>query len=189
MANDFVERERALQLLDKYVKSDWLRKHSLATEAVMRGLAKRLNEDEETWGVVGLLHDIDFDIVQDPTIHGNKAAELLREEGIDKKEYIQAIRAHNAEGLNLERKTKLDYALTCGETITGLIVATALVMPDKKLSSVKPSSVVKRMKKKDFARKVSRENILLCEKIGLDINEFAELAVRSMQKIADQLGL
>ena len=189
MANDFVEREKAMELLNKYVKSDWLKKHSLATEAVMRGLAKRLGEDEDTWGVVGLLHDIDFDIVQDPAIHGNKAAEILKEEGINKEKYIKAIRAHNAEGLNIERETKLDYAITCGETITGLIVATALVMPDKKLSSVKPSSVVKRMKKKDFARKVSRENIMLCEKIGLDINEFAELSVKSMQEIADKLGL
>ena len=97
--------------------------------------------------------------------------------------------AHNAEGLGLERRTTLDFALTCGEAITGLIVATALVMPDKRLASVTGESVVKRMKKKDFARKVSRESILLCGRVGLGLEEFAALAVAAMQGVAGELGL
>ena len=188
MGNGIPDRKRAMEIFNKYVKTDWLRKHSFASEAVMRGLAERLEQDAETWGVLGLLHDLDFDITQDPRVHGRKAVEILKEEGMDE-QYLHAILAHNAEGLGVDRETTLDYALTCGETITGLVVATALVMPDKKLASVKPSSVVKRMKKKDFARKVSRENIMLCEKIGIPIEEFAEIAVKSMQKISKSLEL
>ncbi len=188
MTDGFLNREEAIELFSSYVKSDWLKKHSIASEAVMRGLAERLGENSEVWGLLGLLHDLDFDLTQDPAVHGKKTAEILKEHGV-RDEYIHAVLSHNAEGLGVDRQSTLDYALTCGETITGLIVATALVMPDKKLASVKPKSVVKRMKKKDFARKVSRENIMLCEKIGLGIEEFAEIAVKSMQKVSDELGL
>jgi len=175
-------------LLSRYVTSEWLKKHSIASGAVMKGLAQRLKKNAEEWEALGIIHDLDFDITQDPAVHGLKTLELLKGLNLPD-EYLHAIKAHNAEGLGVERKTDLDYALTCGETITGLIVATALVMPDKKLSSVKPSSVVKRMKKKDFARKVSRENIMLCEKLGLTIEEFASIAVTSMKGIADRLDL
>ncbi|RKX84716.1 MAG: hydrolase [Spirochaetes bacterium] len=188
MENSALTVQQAEELLSRYVTSDWLKKHSLASGAVMKGLAERLNRNEEDWEALGIIHDLDFDITQDPAVHGLKTVELLKDLKLPD-EYIHAIKAHNAEGLGVERKTDLDYALTCGETITGLIVATALVMPDKKLSSVKPSSVVKRMKKKDFARKVSRENIMLCEKLGLSIEEFASIAVTSMRGIADRLGL
>ena len=179
---------KAEELLSRYVKSEWLKKHSIASGAVMKGLAQKLKKNTEEWQALGIIHDLDFDITQDPAIHGLKTVELLSSLNLPE-EYLHAIKAHNAEGLGVERKTDLDYALTCGETITGLIVATALVMPDKKLSSVKPSSVVKRMKKKDFARKVSRENIMLCEKLGISVDEFASIAVTSMKGIADRLGL
>ncbi len=186
-------RKEAEDLLKQYVTSAWLIKHSQASAAVMASLARRLKEDdpnikEEEWWAVGLIHDLDFDMTQDLTEHGLKTGEILQKRG-DSEELIKAVLAHNAEGLGLERQTRLDFALTCSESITGLIVATALVMPDKKLASVKASSVVKRMKKKDFARKVSRENIGLCKKIGLSIDEFAELAVGAMKDVSDELGL
>jgi putative nucleotidyltransferase with HDIG domain len=183
-----MDREQAKRLLDEFVTSDWLKKHSLATAEVMAGLAVRLGQDPEAWWVAGLLHDLDFDLTQDPAVHGRRAAEILRERGAGE-ELAAAVMAHNAEGLGVERRTPLDFALTAGESITGLIVATALVMPDKKLASVSGESVVKRMKKKDFARKVSRERVLLCERVGLPIEEFASLAVAAMQRVARELGL
>ncbi len=181
-------KKEAEELLNQYISSNWLKKHSIATAAVMAALAERLKQDVETWWIIGMIHDLDFDMTQDPAVHGKKTAEILKKRG-ESEETIHAIMAHNAEGLGIVRETTLDYALTCGESITGLIVATALVMPDKKLSSVKPSSVIKRMKKKDFARKVSRECIMLCERIGLDIEEFAEISVRAMQNVSGELGL
>jgi putative nucleotidyltransferase with HDIG domain len=183
-----MDREQAGRLLDEFVSSDWLKKHSLATAAVMEVIAGRLGQDPEAWWVAGLLHDLDFDLTQDPAAHGRQAAEILRQRGAGE-ELVAAVMAHNAEGLGVERRTTLDFALTSAESITGLIVATALVMPDKKLASVSGDSVVKRMKKKDFARKVSRESILLCERVGLTIEEFAALAVSAMQGVAAELGL
>jgi putative nucleotidyltransferase with HDIG domain len=183
-----MNRQEAENLLNQYVNSDWLKKHSLATAAVMEDLADRLGQDREEWWTMGLLHDIDFDITQDPAEHGLQGAEILRRHGFSE-DFVSAVMSHNAEGLGLQREKVVDYALTCGESITGLVVATALVMPDKKLASVKPSSVVKRMKKKDFARKVSREAIILCEKIDLSVAELAELAVAAMQRISADLGL
>jgi len=181
-------KDEAYDLLARYVQSDWLKKHCLATAAVMKALAGRFQGDPELWWTAGLLHDLDFDLTQDPARHGLESARILRELG-QRQEVIDSILAHNAEGLGGSRETSLDYALTCAETITGLVTATALVMPDQKLASVQPSSVVKRMKKKDFARKVSRERILLCEKIGLSVEELAEAAVTAMQEIAGDLGL
>jgi len=178
----------AIELLDNHVHTDWLKKHCLATGAIMRSLAERLGGDPELWWAAGLLHDLDFDRTQDLHRHGLETAEILRSRG-EPEEAIHAVLAHNAEGLGLERQSTLDYALTCAESITGLIVATALVMPDKKLASVSADSVLKKMKKKDFARKVSREHVALCENIGLPLPEFTALAVAAMQGIAGELEL
>jgi len=183
-----MNRQQALELLHEHVSSDWLRQHSLAAAAIMERLAGRLNEDPEAWWIAGILHDVDFDITQDPAVHGRRGAEILRSRGVDEA-IVCAVLAHNAEGLGLERKSRLDFALSAAESITGLVVATALVMPDKRLASVTGESVVKRMKKKDFARKVSRESIQLCERIGIPLAEFASLSVQAMQGVAEELGL
>ena len=183
-----MNREQAVQLVDQYVQSDWLKKHSLATAVIMERLADRLGGDPDTWWIIGMLHDLDFDITQDPAVHGRKSEEILQALGVSQ-DIIRAILAHNADGLGLQRTDNLDYAITAAESITGLIVATALVMPDKRLASVKPSSVVKRMKKKEFARKVSRESILLCEQAGVPLEEFSTIAVEAMQNIAGELDL
>jgi putative nucleotidyltransferase with HDIG domain len=183
-----MNRQQAVELLHEHVTSDWLRKHSIASAAVMEQLARRLNEDPELWWITGILHDVDFDLTQDPAVHGRRGAEILRGRGVAEN-VVAAVMAHNAEGLGLKRESRLDFALTCAESITGLVVATALVMPDKRLASVSSDSVVKRMKKKDFARKVSRESIMLCERIGVPLEEFASLAVQAMQAVAPDLGL
>ena len=184
-----MDRQQALDLLHKHMKADNLRKHCLATEAVMHALADRLDESVELWGVVGLLHDLDYEeTAERPSEHGLKTAAILTDTDLPP-EAITAIKAHNAEALGVERKSRMDYALTCAESITGLVVATALVYPDKRLASVKSKSILKRMKQKDFARRVNRDHIRLCEEIGIPLTEFASLSLRAMQGISEQLGL
>ncbi|MGE5428646.1 MAG: HD domain-containing protein, partial [Methylococcaceae bacterium] len=134
-------------------------KHCLASGAVLRALALRLNKDQEEWALAGLLHDIDVEITQgDPMKHGPYAAGML--DDMLSAEAIDAIVMHNEMATGKERTTVFQHALAAGETITGLIMAIALVYPDKKLSSVKTKSITKRMKEKAFAASVKRENIM-----------------------------
>ncbi len=182
-------REEALSVFESHIDSDVLRKHCLATEAVMRELAMRFQEDMELWGLVGLLHDLDFEATRDnPSGHGLQTAEILAPYGLPSMA-VDAILRHNAEALNLQRTTRLDFALTCAETITGLIVAAALVHPDRRIESLSPQSVRKRMKSKDFARNVNREHVALCERIDIPLMDFIELSIRAMTAISAQLGL
>ena len=184
-----MERAEALELLKTHLANDRLVAHCVATEAIMRALAPRFDADSDVWGLAGLLHDLDFEETgEDETRHAEVAAERLAEHGVSP-EIVNAIRKHNAEGLGLQRETEFEHALTCAETITGLIVATALVYPDKKLASVKPKSVTKRMKTAHFARSVSRERIRECETIGIPLAEFVALSLAAMTEIAEELGL
>jgi putative nucleotidyltransferase with HDIG domain len=184
-----MNRSEALELLHQYVQSPNMISHCLASEAVMRALAQKLGRDEELWGLAGLLHDLDVELVAgDMTIHGRETARILTEKGCHE-DMIDAIQMHNESSSGKKRSTEFQHALAAGETITGLIVATTLVYPDKKLASVKPKSVIKRMKEKKFAASVRRENIMECEKIGIPINEFAALCVGAMQQISDDIGL
>ncbi len=185
-----MDREEALKLLKTYLNSPNLVKHSLATEAIMRSLARRLGKDQELWGLAGLLHDLDLELVEnDMSLHGLRTAEILEERGIPE-EVLQAIKMHNTEGLGLgERSTPFQHALAASETITGLIVATALVLPSKRLEEVKASSVRKRMKEKAFARGARREVIMECEEAGIPLEEFIDLSLKAMREISDSLGL
>lgn len=184
-----MDRPAALALLHEHCPDERLRRHCLAAEAVLKALARRLGQDQALWGLAGLLHDLDYDqTAHDMARHGLVSRQMLGPLGLPT-EVLQAIAAHNAENLGLTRATPLDIALTCGETVTGLIMATAMVYPDKKLSSVKPKSVVKRMKEKAFAASVNRGHILLCEQLGIPLNDFAALAVAAMQEISGELGL
>lgn len=181
-------REEALALMSRYIQNDRMRGHSLATEAVMRALALRFGENPDRWGVAGLLHDLDLEMVGgDLTRHALETERIMQVEGYDA-EMVEAIKRHN-DMLGFVRETTFQHALAAGETITGLITATAMVYPDKKLASVKAKSVVKRMKEKAFAASVNRDTILECEKIGIPIAEFAEICLGAMQGISGDLGL
>lgn len=183
-----ISREEAIKLLEENVKAVNMRKHSYASEAVLRAIAKRLGKNEDEWGMAGLLHDIDVEITNaDPYTHGPYAEKLLK--GIITDEMLDAIVMHNEIATGKERTTQFQHGLAAGETITGLVTATALIYPDKKIANVKPKSVTKRMKAKAFAASVKRENIRECEKIGIPVNEFAELSLNAMKKISDVLGL
>ena len=189
MVKEIKTRDDAWKLLKEHINTDYLLNHSIATEAIMKEMAKKLGHDQDKWAIAGLLHDLDFEKTgEDPKKHTLVTEDILKGIGMDS-ETIHAIKAHNAEGIGIERKSVFDYALTCSESVTGLIVATALVQPDKKLSSVTAEAVIKKMKKKDFARKVSRERIKDCEGAGLKLEEFMEISVQAMKDIGDELGL
>jgi predicted hydrolase (HD superfamily) len=183
-----ISREDAIRLLEENIQAENMRKHCYASEAVLRAMADKLGKNKDEWGLAGLLHDIDVEITNaDPLTHGPYAEKLLA--GKISNEMLDAIIMHNEMATGKERTTEFQHALAAGETITGLITAVTLVYPDKKIASVKPKSVTKRMKQKAFAASVKRENILECEKIGIPLPEFAELSVIAMREISDKLGL
>jgi len=184
-----IKRDGALSLLREYVKNKNMIRHSLATEEVMVALAKRLGEDEDEWAIAGILHDLDIELVNsDLSKHAIETGKILNKKGVGI-EIIEAIEMHNEVASRKKRSKKFHHALAAGETITGMIVATALVYPDKKLSSVKPKSIKKRMKENNFAAGVDRDIIMECKELGLELNEFCEICLAAMQKIAAKLGL
>ena len=182
-----IERDEALNLVRKHMRNDKLIKHVLAVEAIMKGLAKRLGYDEKLWSLVGLLHDLDYEkTINDMSRHGLLTAEIVKD--ILPSEAVEAIKAHN-ELTGVISESPLAIALKAADQISGLIVATALVMPNKKLSEVKVKSVMKKFKQKDFARNIKREKIRLIEKLGIPLEEFVELSLTSLLEISDVLGL
>jgi len=165
-----MERDEALGLLKSRVKDKNLIKHSLAVEACMRGLARYFNEDEESWGLAGLLHDLDYEETK------NDFSE----------EIIHAIKAHS--GL-LEPKNKMDIALYAVDALTGLIVAACLVHPKRDLTYLNGDFILRRFKEKRFAQGADREQIKTCSRLGLSLDQFIDLALGEMQKIHSKLGL
>ena len=187
-----ISREKALEILQQNMQNQNLRRHCYAVEAVMRALARKFGEDEEKWGLVGLVHDSDYEKTKEnPDKHALLAVEWLKNAGETDPEIVSAILSHNFEhtGKN-EPKNKLEWSLYCCDELTGFIVAVALVMPDKKLSSVSVESVVKKFPQKAFAAAVKREQIKMCEeKLGISLEEFVKICLEAMQGIAEQLEL
>ncbi len=185
-----MNREEALALLKTHVKNEKMIAHCLASEAVLRALAERLGEDPDHWGLAGLLHDVDVEITDaDPEVHALEGAKMLEQKGVAP-DIVEAVRLHNEHAAHgQERHKQLHHALAAGETITGLITATALVYPDKKVASVKPKSITKRMKEKAFAASVNRDTIRECEKLGLSLQEFVEISLNAMKKVGPEIGL
>lgn len=184
-----ISNEEAHALMEELLEAEGMRKHCLASEAIMRALAPRFGADPEMWGLVGLLHDLDYNETRDHMErHTLVTEQILLEKGVDP-QIAEAIKYHNSENLGLTRRDPIHLALTAAETITGMISATTLVYPDKKIASVAPKSVKKRMKAKEFARSVNRDHILLCEQIGISLDEFISISLRAMCEISDRLGL
>ena len=183
-----MNRGEALDSIRANVENENLVKHMLATEAIMQALAKRFGENEVEWGLTGLLHDIDVELTDgDMSSHSRLGADLARELGASEA-MAHAILAHNERhGIALE--TKLDRALFCSDPLTGLIVAAALVRPDKKLAGLEVDSIKKRYKEKSFAAGASREQMARCVDIGLELDEFISLGLEAMKGIASKLGL
>ncbi len=181
-------REEALSLVEKKVKQKNLIKHCLAVEAVMRKLAKEFGEDEKKWGLTGLLHDIDYGETMDKTEeHSMRGADYLEDMGMPG-DMVQAVRVHN-EAHGLPRKSMLDKALYAADPLTGLIVAGALIHPEKKLAPLNTEFLLNRFQEKSFARGANREQISSCIELGLTLDEFIALGLEAMQEIDKDLGL
>jgi len=184
-------KSRGLGLLEEHIKNRNLIKHNLAAAALMKALAKRFEEEEaEEWEVAGLVHDLDWEeTAENPIEHGRAGAEILAEEGFPE-EIVRAVRRHNFMAGEEPPETMLEKALYYAEEITGLIVAAALISPEKKLSGITPENILNRFKEKAFARGVNRELLSqVPEKLGLSLEELANIALEAMREISGELGL
>jgi uncharacterized protein len=186
-----MDREKILAIIKSKAAGENIVKHMLAMEAFMRALAKRLGGDEETWAIAGLVHDLDYNGEITPQEHGLKVGEILTKEGVSlPDDILQAVAAHNWHNNGVEPKEAMDWALFCGDSLTGLVVACALVMPDKKLSSVTVESILKKFSVKRFAAGTRREDIKMCqEKLSISLEEFVKICLSAMQGISQALGL
>ncbi|MCS7253132.1 MAG: HDIG domain-containing protein [Armatimonadota bacterium] len=183
-----ITRQQAWQWVCEWVSNENLRKHLLAVEAAMRHYARIYGQDEDVWGLAGLLHDIDYERHPEPPEHPQVGAQFLRENGVPQ-EIVEAILGH-ANWTGVPRNSLMAKALYACDELTGLLVATALVMPSKKLSEVKVDSVVRKMKDKSFARKVDRQAIVDgANELGMPLEEHIANVLAAMQGIAEQLGL
>lgn len=182
-----MDRDTALALVQEKVKQGNLIKHILAVEAVMRRLAEYFDEDIDRWGMVGLLHDLDYsETVDDPKRHTYLTAEWLKDYPEIDAEMIRAIHCH-AE--HEPCQSRMEWALFATDPLTGLIVAATLMHPSKKVANLPLKSLKKRFKEKRFAAGARREAILQCSELGLELDQFLQLALEGMQRASDELGL
>ncbi len=182
-------RNEAIELIKEKLGDRNLIFHSIAVGAIMKGLARHFKQDEQRWELCGILHDIDYsETKDDPEKHSLIGGEYLKSLGFDE-EFTNAVKAHN-DCHGIPRDSLLAKALYVADPTSGLVVATALVMPDKKLSSVKVDSILKKFKQKEFARGVDREQIKTCEtELNLTLQQLFEIALESMKEIAQEIGL
>ena len=182
------ELEKATDIVHEYVKNEGLRKHMYCVSEAMRQYAKKFGEDEDKWALVGLLHDFDWEIHPNAEEHPMKGSEILRERGYSE-EIRRAILSH-ADYSGVTRDSLMEKALFACDELSGLIVACALVQPGKKLEDVKPESVKKKMKKKEFARNVNREDITKgAEELGVPLDEHIGFVLNALNGISGKLGM
>jgi predicted hydrolase (HD superfamily) len=200
-----IKREEALKFLEEKIENKNIVKHMLAAEALMLAIVLKLKthppaggsklkggEDinEEEWGMAGLLHDGDYCNEVPPEKQGIQVTHWLREKGYDIPESVAHAMASHNHATGVKPESLMDWSLFCADPLTGLIVATALVMPDKKLASVKPESIIKKLADPSFARGTRREDLKMCEeKLGIPLEEFIKIGLEAMQKISSELGL
>jgi len=184
-----MNREEALKLIKEKVQNNNLVKHCLSTEACMQGLAEHFSEDKEKWGLTGLLHDIDYEETKNaPEKHSLIGAEMLEKLGLEK-DIVEAVKTHN-EAHGIKPETKMAKAIFCIDPLTGLIVASVLVLPSKKIVDLTTENVLNRFKEKSFAKGANREIIFKCQDLlGLSLEEFVKIGLEAMKKISNELGL
>jgi putative nucleotidyltransferase with HDIG domain len=181
-----ISREEAYALVTRYLTNRNLVKHVLAVESIMRALAGKFGDEVEIWGLAGLLHDIDYEETKDaPERHGYRSLEILEQADLPD-EVRGAILAHAG---HTERLSGIDRAIYCSDPVTGLIVASALMHPTKRLDGMDAEFVGKRFKEKRFAAGANREAIASCRELGLELHEFLELSLNAMRSISAELGL
>ena len=181
-----IDRNTALNLVRKHVSNKNLIKHMIAVEGVMRRFARHFGGEEELWGLTGLLHDLDYDLtVDDFPRHGLVTEELLQ--GVDvPAEMVRAIKTHPG---HLPAESLMEKTLYAADPVTGLIVAAALMHPDKKIASLDLDFLKRRFKEKRFAAGADRGQIQSCERMGMELDDFLKLSLEGMAEVADELGL
>ena len=183
-----MDRQAAWDLLCEYTKGEGLRKHGLAVEAVMRHFARKHGEDEETWGIVGLLHDFDYEQHPDAAQHPSEGAPILRERGYPD-EVVRAILGH-ADYTGVPRDTMMARMLYGVDELTGFVTAVALVRPNKSVHEVEPRSVRKKLKDKAFARSVNRDDITKgVQELGVELDQHIAEVIEAMRAVSGELGL
>ena len=183
-----LNRNEAFALLLKNLQTGNLIKHSLAVEAILEDMAKKLGTDQQLWGLTGLLHDLDYDYTKnEPEKHSQITINVLSD--LLPPEAIRAIKAHNYEYTSQIPQTNLDKSLIAADAVSGLVIAAALVMPTKMLVDVTPKTLQMKFKDKSFAAGCNRKRIELCEDIGLELQVFLELSLNALKRISDSLGL
>ncbi len=183
-----VTRESAWRLLTEYTRSESLRKHALTVETLMRAYARKYGEDEEIWGIVGLLHDFDYEMFPEFPDHPSKGAEILRQNGYPG-DIVYAISSH-VDVMNLPRHNLLCKAVFACDELAGFLVASALVRPGKSIVGMEAKSVRKKLKDKAFARSVHRDDIYRgASELGVDLDEHISFCIRALEEDATQLGL
>lgn len=182
-------RDEAFNWLNTEIKEPNLIKHCLAAEAAMKGLAVHFNEDVNVWSLTGLLHDIDYESTKDDAeSHSLKGYQMLKDKGMED-DIAEAVKTHN-DAHGIPPATLMAKAIYCVDSLTGLIVATTLVLPSRKIKEVQTDNVLRRFKEKGFARGANRINISKCEELlGLSLQEFTDITLQAMQGIGEQLGL
>ncbi|UMZ72663.1 HDIG domain-containing metalloprotein [Natranaerofaba carboxydovora] len=183
-----MNREEALKFLKENVENENLIKHSLAVEAVMKKLANKMDKDAEKWALAGLLHDVDYEKTKDePEKHSKISAEMLEEKNVDE-DICYAVKVHN-DIHELPRNSEIDKALYCADPVTGLIVAAALIHPDKSLGSIDLEFLINRFNETSFAKGAKRAQIAACEELDMELEEFLELSLEAMCDISDSIDL
>lgn len=183
-----MNRDEALNLLKEYTSKDGLIKHALAVEAAMRSYAQKFGEDPETWGIVGLLHDFDYEKYPSMEDHPFKGAEILRSRDVNE-EWIQAILSH-ASHTGVPRDSLMSKTLFAVDELCGFITAVAYVRPNRKLEEVKVKSVKKKMKDKAFARQVNRDEISEgAQKLNISLEDHIDTVIKAMMTVSKDLGL
>jgi len=187
MDNESIPRQKSLDLLFEYTKTDSLRKHALAVEATMRAYAKKFSEDEEKWGAVGLLHDFDYEMYPQVPDHPMKGTEILTQRGYPE-DIRRAILGH-VPAINFPRDTTMAKTLFACDELCGFIVACAMVRPNK-IADLQSSSVKKKLKDKAFARTVSREDIYQgAEEMKVNLDEHIQFVIEALRGVSTEIGV
>jgi putative nucleotidyltransferase with HDIG domain len=185
---DVMDRQQTIEFLRQHVKTEMLMKHLYAVEASMRGYARKFGDDEDRWGIAGLLHDFDWEICPTPEDHPNFGAQILRDHGYPE-DMVRAVLTHG-EHTGIPRESLMEHTLFAVDELSGFVRAVALVRPSKCLDDVTPRSVRRKMKDKAFARDVSRDDIMRgAEELNVDLDEHIAFIVESLKPISDQIDL
>ncbi|MGM0406147.1 MAG: HDIG domain-containing metalloprotein [Thermoplasmatota archaeon] len=183
-----ISRREALEMMEENIDTINLRKHCLAVAHIMKALAGELGQDRKKWEILGLVHDLDYEETKDdPEEHALRSAEMVK--GKVPTDVVRAVKSHNHQHTGVEPETDMENALIAADAISGLVVATALVMPNSKLEEARPESVEKKFDDSTFAKNIDRDRILYCEKIDMSRHEFIELSLEALREIDEELGL